>query len=143
MTELGITQSLEMFKDAGLVVSRSLQSMAYGQEEHFADFLSPRWMELFVHTLEEAQRLGLGLILPMHPAGLSGSWVEEAGACKTSFCPNLTLGSGNALPKSGTHPAARCTHAREVVVLDRPVKQPVTANETSKNVRDQIRYPFP
>ena len=29
VTELGITQSLEMFKDAGLVVSRSLQSMAY------------------------------------------------------------------------------------------------------------------
>lgn len=147
VTESGITQSLEMFKDAGLggVEITSIYGVR-GQEEHFVDFLSPRWMELFVHTLEEAQRLGLGVDLA-NASGwpFGGPWVEEADACKTLSARTWTLGSGERLAEKVEliqQPVVR-TQGRSQYSIDR-VKQPVTANENLQECAfDQIRYPVP
>ncbi|MDZ7897161.1 MAG: hypothetical protein U5N85_03920 [Arcicella sp.] len=34
-----------------------------GYEAQFIDFLSPKWVEMFTHTLNEGKRLGLGIDL--------------------------------------------------------------------------------
>ncbi len=57
-----ITRRLEEFAKAGIGgVEISPIYGVKGYEERFLRYLSPEWMEMLIHTLDEADRLGLGV----------------------------------------------------------------------------------
>jgi len=59
-----LTKLLEMYSQAGFGGVHVIP--IYGVkdwEDRYIDFLSPKWMELFSHTLSEANRLGMGVDL--------------------------------------------------------------------------------
>ena len=60
LTKEGITAEMEAYQKAGiggLEITPIYGVMGY--EDKFVDYLSPKWMELFVHTLKEAERLDM------------------------------------------------------------------------------------
>ena len=57
-----ITRHLEEFAEAGIGgVEIAPIYGTKGYEDHFLRYLSEDWMEILVHTLNEAERLGLGV----------------------------------------------------------------------------------
>ena len=42
----------------------------YGTEKQFVNYLSPQWMELLRHTLQEAERLDMGIDMATGTVGL-------------------------------------------------------------------------
>src|SRR5690606_39667475 len=57
-----LTAELEALKKAGIGgVEITPIYGVYGEEEEFVEYLSPEWVELLKHTLDEAARLGLGV----------------------------------------------------------------------------------
>ena len=62
VTKDGISQNLRAYKEAGLGGLHIIPIYGEkGDEENFIQFLSPDWMEMLVHTLNEADQLGLGI----------------------------------------------------------------------------------
>jgi hypothetical protein len=54
---------------------------AKGYEERYLDFLSPKWIEMLVHTGREAKRLGLGVDMATGTGWpFGGPWIDEANA---------------------------------------------------------------
>lgn len=60
--EQNLTAALEAYRAAGLggVEVTPIYGVA-GYEDQFIDYLSPTWMQRLTHTLDEAERLGLGV----------------------------------------------------------------------------------
>lgn len=62
VTKEGITKNLKDYAASGL---GGLHIVPFygekGDEDNFIDYLSPRWMEMLVHTVNEAEKLGLGI----------------------------------------------------------------------------------
>jgi hypothetical protein len=55
-----------------------------GEEKRFKTYLSPEWVDVFEHVLDEGQRLGLGIDMATGngwPFG--GPWVTPDMACQT------------------------------------------------------------
>src|SRR5205085_2170326 len=58
--EPNITRQLEAFHAAGLGgVEICPIYGAYGAENRYVDFLSPKWVNLLAHTVRETKRLGM------------------------------------------------------------------------------------
>lgn len=79
LTEAEVTRHLELFDAAGFGgVEVSPIYGPRGAEERFVLFLSPRWVDLFTHTLREAKRLGMGVDLIAGTGWpFGGPWVAE------------------------------------------------------------------
>lgn len=80
--EANLTEELEEMNRVGLGgVEITPIYGVYGAEDRFIDYLTPRWMEVFTHTLEEAERLDLGVdVATGNGWPFGGPWVtrEEA-----------------------------------------------------------------
>jgi hypothetical protein len=64
-----------------------------GHEDKFIDFLSPKWMEMLQHTLQEAKRFDLGIDLANATGWpFGGPWVTPTDACKKHKYKNLYAG---------------------------------------------------
>ena len=62
VTEEGISQNLRSYQKAGLGGLHIIPIYGEkGDEKNFIQYLSPRWMELLVHTVQEAEKLGMGI----------------------------------------------------------------------------------
>ena len=96
LTPAGITFELESYKRAGLGgVEITPIYGVHGQEENFIDYLSPRWMDLLIHTLKEAERLDLAVDMATGTGWpFGGPWVEDRDACKNIEFKTYTLKSG-------------------------------------------------
>src|ERR1700690_2238134 len=58
--EKNLTKILEQFHDAGMGgVEICPIYGAYGAENRYLDFLSPKWMTMLAHTVRETKRLGM------------------------------------------------------------------------------------
>jgi hypothetical protein len=69
-------------------------------------FMSPRWRELFRHTVEEAHRLGLGVSLVACSGwNAGGPWVSSDDACKKYVQARLTVKGPRKLVKKLPRPA--------------------------------------
>jgi hypothetical protein len=67
-----------------------------GYESKFVDYLSPRWMELFSHTLQEAKRLNLQIDMATGsgwPFG-GGPLIGDADACKNFVYKTWSVKTG-------------------------------------------------
>lgn len=84
VTKEGITAELEALRKAGIGgVEITPIYGVYGEEDQFVEYLSPQWVELLTHTLNEAARLGLGVDMATGTGWpFGGPWVSEADACK-------------------------------------------------------------
>lgn len=84
VTKEGITAELEALKKAGIGgVEITPIYGVYGEEEEFVEYLSPEWVALLEHTLDEAARLELGVDMATGTGWpFGGPWVSEADACK-------------------------------------------------------------
>lgn len=91
-----LTRLLEEYRRAGLGgVEICPIYGARGYEERFIEFLSPRWMEMLAHTLQEAQRLGLGVDLTTGTGWpFGGPWVPEEDASSGVLLERYALEGG-------------------------------------------------
>src|SRR5207237_8521129 len=70
----------------------------HGYEKQFVPFLSAQWMQLFVHTLNEAKRVGIGVDLANATGWpFGGPWVKDADASKTVYFKSYSLKEGEQL----------------------------------------------
>ncbi|MES1219583.1 MAG: glycosyl hydrolase, partial [Bacteroidota bacterium] len=116
----------------------------HGYEKQFINFLSPQWMEMFVYTLTESKRLGIGVDLANATGWpFGGPWVTDADASKTIYYKTYSLNSGEQL-KDGIE------YKQEALVRTANNKQPgidsilepVYINKNLQSLAlDQIQYP--
>jgi len=99
LTKEGITSEMEAYQKAGLgglEITPIYGVMGY--EDQFIDYLSPRWMELFLHTLQEAKRLGLGIDMATGTGWpFGGPWVNSTDASKNIQYKIYSLKAGEQL----------------------------------------------
>lgn len=98
-TKADITSALGKYKEAGLGgIEVTVIYGVKGQEDKFVNYLSPEWMDKFMHFLEEANRLGLGIDLA-NASGwpFGGPWVSPGDACRNINYKTYSLKQGQRL----------------------------------------------
>jgi hypothetical protein len=115
-----------------------------GEEDRFRQYLSPQWMDLLDHVLDEAQRLGLGVDMATGngwPFG--GPWVDTRDAARHVVTKTYTVKGGEQLKENVVatdQPLVRVAGRRRVNISE--LKDPVTANAGLQNLAlDQVRFP--
>lgn len=114
-----------------------------GYESQFIDFLSPKWVDMFKHTLKEGTRLGLGIDLA-NASGwpFGGSWVTPEDACKAVFHKTYTLKEGESLNENITfvqQPILRFVLPKKTELKD--LKYPISKNDNLQELAiDQVRF---
>ncbi|CCY38509.1 uncharacterized protein BN472_02703 [Tannerella sp. CAG:118] len=137
VTKKDITAALEAYQKAGLggVEITPIYGVK-GKEDRFIDYLSPKWMEMLVYTLNEAKRLGMGVDLA-NTSGwpFGGPWVDDEIACKNMRSKTFKLQGGQQLSEKIEYiekPLAYTQNWLKVNIED--VKYPVTANEDLQKI---------
>ncbi len=99
VTKDEITRHMELFKQAGLGGVHIVPIYgAQGYEDKYIPYLSDRWLEMLAHTLEEGQRLGLGVDMTLGTGwNMGGPWIDEANAAKRVEIRAFRLGQGEKL----------------------------------------------
>lgn len=114
-----------------------------GYESQFIDFLSPKWVDMFKHTLKEGTRLGLGIDLA-NASGwpFGGSWVRPEDACKAVFHKTYNLKEGETLNENITfvqQPILRYVLPKKTELKD--LKYPISKNDNLQELAiDQVRF---
>ncbi len=145
--EHDLTRAMEKYKTAGLGGLEITPIYGVrGYEDKFINYLSPRWMQIFDHTLKEGQRLDLGIDMANGTGWpFGGPWVSEADAAKYFAAKTYTLKSGEKLTEPIRYipkPITRFQGPRRTNINE--LKYPITANENLQDLAlDQIRYPRP
>ncbi len=140
-----LTWNLEQYQKAGLggVEITPIYGI-YGYEKQFIEFLSPQWMQLLVHTLNESKRLGLGVDLANATGWpFGGPWTTEADASKAIQYKVYTVNGGEQLqePVEYNWQAWIRTANNKTVNID-TVLRPVYTNKNLQALAlDQIQYP--
>ena len=114
VTPADLTAALEKYHDAGLGgMEIAVIYGVKGQEDKFINYLSPKWMDMFTHTLKEAERLNMGIELA-NASGwpFGGPWVDRADACKNINYKNYSLKTGESL-------------AEKIEFIQQPLVRPV------------------
>lgn len=140
----GITAELTALQTAG--IGGVELTPIYGiqdQDDAFIEYLSEEWVALLLHTLQEAERLGLGVDMATGTGWpFGGPWIQEDMASKYITHRRFQLKGGEQLPEKVTlvqHPILRTVQATNMAMED--LKQPVTANENLQQLAiDQIRF---
>jgi hypothetical protein len=101
LTKEGITAEMEAYKKAGIGGLEITPIYGvHGYEKHFIDFLSPQWMELFLHTLKEAERLDMGIDMATGTGWpFGGPWVGDEYACRNMYHQVYEVKGGQSLPE--------------------------------------------
>ena len=98
-TKEGITAEMEAYQMAGLGGLEITPIYGVqGYEDKFVDYLSPEWIELFLHTLKEAERLDLGIDMATGTGWpFGGPWISDEDACKNLNYKIYEVKSGSTL----------------------------------------------
>jgi len=141
-----ISSNLETYKKAGLggVEITPIYGVK-GHEDKFIDYLSPEWMEMFIHTLKEAERLDMGVDLA-NASGwpFGGPWVNPDDACRNINYRTYTLSGGERLKEKIEFiqkPLVRPVGVRPDISK---LVDPISKNENLQlYALDQIRFEKP
>ncbi|MFT4093964.1 MAG: glycosyl hydrolase [Niabella sp.] len=143
--EAGLTWNLEQYKKAGLggVEITPIYGI-HGSEKKFVDFLSPRWMQLFLFTLNESKRLGLGVDLANGTGWpFGGPWVTDADASKTIYNKIYTVKAGEQLKEPVVYNQeglVRTANNKKASISD--IKNPLSLNKNLQELAlDQVQFP--
>ena len=144
--ESDITAQLEALAAAGIggVEITPIYGI-HGYEDRFIEFLSPEWVKMFVYTLKEAERLGLGVDLA-NASGwpFGGPWVDSEMASK-NFQSVIYGGmkEGDKVTERIEYtqrPLVRTAAAGKRFTIE-DIKEPVNANTNLQELAlDQIRF---
>jgi hypothetical protein len=145
VTKQGLTWNLEQYKKAGLGgVEITPIYGVHGYEQSFIKFLSSQWMDVFLHTLNEAKRLGIGVDLANATGWpFGGPWVKDEDASKTVYYKMYKVAGGSELnePVDYQQEALVRTANNKPANID-TIKQPVSANNNLQELAlDQIVFP--
>lgn len=142
-----LTYNMETYQKAGLGGLEITPIYGVkGQEANFIDFLSPKWVEMFKHTLNEGTRLGLGIDLA-NASGwpFGGRWVTPEDACKNVNFKTYQLKEGEKLSEVISFqqsPLLRYVLPKKTDIS--ALKYPVSKNENLQELAiDQIKYEKP
>ncbi len=147
VTREGITAELEAYANAGIGgVELTPIYGVRGDEAHFVEFLSPEWVDLLEHTLQEAGRLGMQVDMATGTGWpFGGPWVGEEDASRYFEYRMYELAEGESLAESialTASPILRTVRPSETRIEN--LRQPVSANEDLQALAiDQVRFPNP
>lgn len=139
-----LTYNMEGFQKVGLggVEITPIYGVK-GHESEFIDFLSPKWVDMFKHTLKEGTRLGIGIDLA-NASGwpFGGRWVTPEDACKAVFHKAYQLKEGETLNENITfvqQPILRYVLPKKTELKD--LKYPISKNDNLQELAiDQVRF---
>ncbi|WP_394990562.1 glycosyl hydrolase [Emticicia sp.] len=142
-----LTYNMEAYKKVGLGGLEITPIYGVkGYESQFIDFLSPKWVDMFKHTLKEGTRLGLGIDLA-NASGwpFGGPWVTPEDACKYVTHKTYTLKEGENLNENIVFtqtPLLRYVLPKKVEIGT--LKYPISANDNLQELAiDQVRFEQP
>lgn len=143
VTPADLTANLEKYQKAGLGgLELTVIYGVKGLENRFINYLSPKWMEMFTHTLKESDRLNMGIELA-NASGwpFGGPWVEPADACKNINYKTWSLKSGEGLNEPVTFiqkPLVRSIGLKPDITK---LSDPIATNDSLQvYALDQIRF---
>lgn len=114
-----------------------------GQEDKFINFLSPKWVDRFTYTLNQAKKLDLGVDMAQASGWpFGGPWIKDADASKYVAYQSYDLKGGEQL-KTPILFEQKALLRQEGSVRSnmKDMKEPVTANaDLQKLAIDQIQY---
>lgn len=139
-----LTYNMEAYKKVGLGGLEITPIYGVkGYESQFIDFLSPKWVDMFKHTLKEGTRLGMGIDLA-NASGwpFGGRWVTPEDACKAVFHKTYQLKEGETLNENITfvqQPILRYVLPKKTELKD--LKYPISKNDNLQELAiDQVRF---
>ncbi|MEO7531747.1 MAG: glycosyl hydrolase, partial [Sediminibacterium sp.] len=114
-----------------------------GHEAEFINFLSPEWMDMLQHTLNEGKRLGLGIDLANATGWpFGGPWVTPTDACKELYVKTYSLKEGeqlNELIRYTQQPFYRSESGMKVDL--KTLSYPIATNKNLQAYAfDQVRF---
>jgi hypothetical protein len=116
-----------------------------GEEETFIEYLSPQWMDMFEHTLREAERLGMQIDMSTGTGWpFGGPWVEADTACRNLVLETYNLAAGESLDRPVRHVQRPMVRAigRRMRIED--LKEPIGANDDLQALAlEQVRFEKP
>lgn len=140
-----LTWNLEQYQEAGLGgVELTPIYGVYGYEKQFIDFLSPKWMQMFSHTLTEAKRLGIGVDLANGTGWpFGGPWVTDKDASKTIYSKTYSVNASEQLKEVieyNQESLVRTANNKQATIDT--ILKPVYVNKNLQALAlDQIQYP--
>lgn len=115
----------------------------HGYEDHFKNFLSSEWLDIFVYTLDKAKELDLGVDLA-NASGwpFGGPWVTPDYACKMIVPKTYFLKEGENINEPITyHDNGFVRLAGHTSVKLEDLKEPIYLNNNLQDLAlDQVRY---
>lgn len=105
VTEQGLTAAMEEFKQVGLggVEITPIYGVA-GEEDQFINYLSPEWMEKLQFTLQEGQRLNMGVDMATGTGWpFGGPWVDSEDGSKRLVYKKFVLSQNERLSEPVTY----------------------------------------
>jgi len=143
VTKEGLTTNMEEIKNAGFggVEVTSIYGTK-GYEEEDISFQSPQWMNIIKFTLDEGERLGLGIDLA-NASGwpFGGPWISADDACKEVRYKSYTLKSGEKLNEKVEFIQEPFVRAVGHKVDISEVKFPISSNPNLQEMAlDQVRF---
>lgn len=144
VTKPGLTWNLGQYNKAGIggVEITPIYGI-YGYEKQFVDFLSPQWMQLLQHTLNEAKRFDIGVDIANGTGWpFGGPWVTDSDASKTIYYKTYSLNGGEQLNEAIQYDRPQMVR----VANNKPVNADTLAKPVAKNKNlqalalDQVQY---
>lgn len=144
VNEKDLSTALEAYQKVGLggVEITPIYGVR-GTENHFIEYLSSEWVDKFIYTLGEAERLGVGVDLA-NASGwpFGGPWIDESAASRNMVSKVYLLQGGQILADTISYiqqPLVRMQSNKKVEVEE--VKYPLEANQPRQEYAfDQVRY---
>ena len=139
-----LTSLMQQYKEVGLGGLEITPIYGVqGAESKFIDFLSPKWVEMLQHTLNEGKRLGLGIDMATGTGWpFGGPWVNEKDACKYITAKTFSLKAGEYLKDSIVYRQEsfiRTANGKPVALNQ--LANPISANKNLQALAiDQVRY---
>ncbi|MEJ2616354.1 MAG: glycosyl hydrolase, partial [Ignavibacteriaceae bacterium] len=143
VTNKGLNENMAELKNAGFGgVEVTAIYGTKGYEKQDISFFSPEWMKVLKYTLEEGQKLGLGIDLN-NASGwpFGGPWVGADDACKDVHYKIYDLKSGEKLNEKLEFIQQPFVSAVGHKVDISEVKFPISSNQNLQELAlDQVRF---
>lgn len=141
----GLTAAMEKYQQAGLGGLEITPIYGVkGYEQQFIPFLTPKWMDMLQHSLDEGKRLNLGIDMATGTGWpFGGPWVTDADASKYITFKKYTLAAGARLTEPVQfiqEPVIRTANGKPATNLIEPV---VANKDLQALALDQVRFKKP
>ena len=146
LPEKDLTQAMEAYFQAGLGGLEITPIYGVkGYEEKYIPFLSPEYTKKLDYTLQEAQRIGIGIDMATGTGWpFGGPWVNSADASKYITYKTYRLKNGESLDESIELMQEPIVRAVNRVVDISELIDPIDENKDLQSLAlDQVRFPKP